>query len=617
MGTRSISSPVSFAGDTVAWLVASGGVVFLRYGVEIPLDLIPLLVAYSVCAILISFVLGYSVFLTYRGGYQTGSFEESTALVGQFLASSIISAVVTAGILFFVYPTVHFPLAGFFVTPLLALIGALFVRFWYRASSSRRFPNEGEGKEGKEDVLIIGAGYVGGQLVRLMKDPLSEYNPIGLIDDDLAKRNLRLEGVKVLGTTKELVELCRAHRVDTVLVGIASLPIDRWNELSDLCLDNRIRLKATVPVKEITGREYRIRDIDELQIDQILRRKEIETDLSNISRYVTDKVVLITGAGGSIGSELSKQIHKFGPKRLVLLDRDESALHTVQLDIYHQGLLNTRDMVLCDIRDREALRRTFELHRPEVVFHAAALKHLPMLELYPEEGWKTNVLGSKNVIDLCAEYDVDVLVNVSTDKAADPTSTLGRTKRLAEQMTAAVNMKGRFVSVRFGNVLGSRGSMLWTFKKQIESGSPVTVTHPDVDRYFMTIPEACQLVLQAGAIGRPGEAMVLDMGEPVKILDVARRMIAQYDARIEVVFTGLRPGEKLSEDLIAQSEEDVRPFHPLISHVNVPPIPSSEIESMHAWAVGSTSGNEEDTLMFSDAVVKNGRLHPTDTETAK
>ena len=283
-------------------------------------------------------------------------------------------------------------------------------------------------------------------------------------------------------------------------------------------------------------------------------------------------MVLITGAGGSIGSELARQVFRLGPRKLILLDRDESELHGVQLSLYGSGLLDTDDMVLCDIRDEDALWAVFEKHRPEVVFHAAALKHLPMLERFPMEGWKTNVLGTYNVLRCAHEAGVGRFVNISTDKAADATSVLGQTKRLAERLTAwyADTHDLPYVSVRFGNVLGSRGSVLYTFRAQIERGGPITVTHPDVTRYFMTIPEACQLVLQAAVIGRPGDVLVLDMGEPVKIVDVAERLIAESGKDVEVQFTGLRHGEKLHEVLFSSYEEGTQSGHPLISQVSVP-----------------------------------------------
>jgi FlaA1/EpsC-like NDP-sugar epimerase len=265
----------------------------------------------------------------------------------------------------------------------------------------------------------------------------------------------------------------------------------------------------------------------------------------------------------------------------VLLDRDESALHAVQLSIYGQGLLDTPDIVLCDIRDSDALDAVFARHKPDVVFHAAALKHLPLLEQYPHEGWKTNVLGSLNVLRSAHAHGCLHFVNISTDKAADPSCVLGQTKRVAERLTSwfASSYQGAWISVRFGNVLGSRGSMLSTFTTQIKAGGPLTVTHPDVSRFFMTIPEACELTIQAGAIGEPGEVLVLDMGEPVRILDVARRLIAQAGTDIDIIFTGLRPGEKMHEALFSHEETGEVKYHPLISHVPVPPLDPEDAQA--------------------------------------
>ncbi len=279
-----------------------------------------------------------------------------------------------------------------------------------------------------------------------------------------------------------------------------------------------VKLLVIPPFEDIVrdGYHVKLNQLREVNVEDLLGRRPVQTDLSAIAGYVSGKVVLITGAGGSIGSELARQVHKFGPSELVLLDRDESGLHAVQLSIYGQGLLDTPDMVLADIREADVVDRVFAEHRPEVVFHAAALKHLPMLEQYPEEGWKTNVLGTLNVLEAARRHGVEHFVNISTDKAADATSVLGKTKRAAEELTAwfASEGSGTYLSVRFGNVLGSRGSMLHTFTAQIERGGPITVTHPDITRFFMTIPEACELVIQAGAIRDPGDVLVLDAGHP-------------------------------------------------------------------------------------------------------
>jgi FlaA1/EpsC-like NDP-sugar epimerase len=303
----------------------------------------------------------------------------------------------------------------------------------------------------------------------------------------------------------------------------------------------------------------------------LIGRNPVDTEVESIADYIAGKRVLVTGAGGSIGSELCRQISKFAPTELIMLDRDEAGLQMAQLGTVGHGLLHTRDVVLADIREPEALERIFQDRKPQVVYHAAALKHLPMLEQYPEEAWKTNVLGTLNVLQAARNADVETFINISTDKAANPTSVLGHSKRVAEKLTAWMGQEtGRpYLSVRFGNVIGSRGSMLPTFRSLIEKGGPLTVTHPDVTRYFMTIPEACQLVVQAGAIGSPGEVLILDMGEPVKILDIAERMIEMSGKDIEITFTGLREGEKLHEELVGLGEGDERPFHPKISHALV------------------------------------------------
>ncbi len=314
--------------------------------------------------------------------------------------------------------------------------------------------------------------------------------------------------------------------------------------------------------------------LDGLDVDDLIGRRDPADELGLEVDFVRDRTVLVTGAGGSIGSELCRQLLRFEPAEVIMLDRDETALQQVQVSVAGHGLLDSREVVLADIRDAEAIHAVMLDRRPDVVFHAAALKHLPMLEQYPDEGWKTNVLGTRNVLGAAAESGVQTLVNISTDKAANPTSVLGQTKRLAERLTAwtAAETGRDFVSVRFGNVLGSRGSMLPLFAELIRTGRPVTVTHPNATRYFMSIPEACHLVIQAAAIAQPGEVLVLDMGEPVRVLDIARRMVAALGGDSDIVFTGLRPGEKLHEDLIGRGETERRPVHPKISHASVPPL---------------------------------------------
>jgi dTDP-glucose 4,6-dehydratase len=285
---------------------------------------------------------------------------------------------------------------------------------------------------------------------------------------------------------------------------------------------------------------------------------------------------------------------RFSPAEVIMLDRDETGLQGTQISISGHGLLDTDEVVLADIRDEKTIEEIFLNRRPEVVFHAAALKHLPMLEQYPNEAWQTNVIGTLNVLRAARAAGVETFVNISTDKAANPTSVLGHSKRLGEKLTAwfAHDTQKAYLSVRFGNVIGSRGSMLPTFAAQIEAGGPLTLTHPDVTRYFMTIPEACQLVVQAGAIGRPGEVLILDMGEPVRIMDVAERMIAKSGREISISVTGLRQGEKLHEDLVGFGEADERPIHPKISHNGVPPLSPDDLVPSH-WVMKNAQPTNE------------------------
>ncbi|MFN8193130.1 MAG: polysaccharide biosynthesis protein [Nocardioidaceae bacterium] len=318
-------------------------------------------------------------------------------------------------------------------------------------------------------------------------------------------------------------------------------------------------------------------------LESLLGRAPVPADPSAVRPLLAGRRVLVTGAGGSIGAELCRHLSSHDPARLVMLDHAETALYDVSLRLTGRALLDSADLVLCDIRDEAALTAAFAANRPDVVFHAAALKHLPILERHPAEAVKTNVWGTRNVLAAARAVGATHVVNVSTDKAADPASVLGWSKRVAEQLTASygAGAGGSYVSVRFGNVLGSRGSVVETFTRQIRAGLPVTVTDADATRYFMTVDEACELILRAAVIGRPGEALVLDMGRPVRIVDVAEQLMAQLGRRVPVEVTGRRPGEKLDEDLFGTGEpRDIRPEHPLISHVPVPPTRPEELATV-------------------------------------
>ncbi|GAB3252853.1 polysaccharide biosynthesis protein [Arthrobacter pigmenti] len=429
-------------------------------------------------------------------------------------------------------------------------------------------------------VVIVGAGETGYSLIRqMLRDKDSQYLPVALVDDDVAKRNVQVEGVPVRGTADQLEKVAHSVDAEGVIVAIGPADSKLLRRLNDQVEGTGIWIRTVPPLNELVNGQIAVSSIRELNVEDLIGRQPVSTDLERIRHHIAGRRVLVTGAGGSIGSELCRQLHELDPDELIMLDRDESALHALQMSIHGRALMDTSEVVLADIRDPEALEKIFRHRRPEVVFHAAALKHLPMLEQYPQEGWKTNVHGTLNVLEASRDVDVEYFVNISTDKAANPTSVLGKTKRIAERLTASfASTTGRsYLSVRFGNVLGSRGSVLLSFQEQISNGGPLTVTHPDVTRYFMTIPEACQLVLQAAVAGRSGETLVLDMGEPVRIVDIARRLMDLANRRCEIIYTGLRAGEKLDEDLFTQDEAGSHRSHEKISHALVPGLAPSSL----------------------------------------
>ena len=514
--------------------------------------------------------------------WRYGTIDEVAALGATVIVVTPLVALVNRFLLGHPIP-VSASLAGGFV----ALVMMACVRFLWRFLLDKA---QRPDAERADRVIVFGAGDGGYQTVTAMvTNPESPYAPVAVLDDDPTLQNLRLRGVPVRGTRDDLQRVAHDTRATVLVIAIPSAGAELIRELTAGADELGLRTRILPPVAELFGDAIGVADIRPVTARDLLGRREITTDLHAVSDYLADKRVLITGAGGSIGSELCRQVQRFAPAELIMLDRDESALHAVQLSLEGRALLDDPNLIVADIRDERRVDEVFEHYRPQVVFHAAALKHLPLLEMHPAEGYKTNVWGTHHLLEAAGRYDVEHFVNVSTDKAADATSVLGRTKRLAEQLSAhaATRYPGTFLSVRFGNVLGSRGSVLPAFRAQIEAGGPVTVTHPDVTRYFMTVEEAVQLVVQAGAIGGDGEVLVLDMGEPVKIVDVARRLVAEADRPIEIVYTGLRPGEKMHEVLFSDGESDERPHHPLISHCGVPALSAPEVAAAaHAELAG-------------------------------
>ncbi|WP_061016828.1 polysaccharide biosynthesis protein [Microbacterium sp. CCH5-D1] len=563
--------------DAVAWAIAALLVVLLRYDFLVPLTVWPFALIVVAGLIAAQFAAGFVLHL-YRGRYLYGSIEEVRALG---LAALLVGVLMGVVLLVWMRQPAEALRTALSVTAI-ALVLMLVFRYVPLVFSRKSDDVPG----GSRKVLVFGAGWVGQQLISRMLNETKEpvFSPVGLIDDDLKKRNLRVKGVPVLGTLAQLRAAVELSGATELIIAVGRADAALLRRVTDAGNAAGLNVLVLPELDKVLQGASRIRDLRDVSIEDLIGRQPVDTDVKSIAGYVTGKRVLVTGAGGSIGGELCRQLSQFGPDVLVMLDRDESGLQGSQLSISGHGLLDTEDVVLADIRDVESLREIFRRHRPEVVFHAAALKHLPMLEQYPEEAWKTNVLGTRNVLEAALDVDVETFVNISTDKAANPSSVLGHSKRVAEKLTvwAAKSSHRRYLSVRFGNVIGSRGSMLPMFRTLIEAGGPVTVTHPEVTRYFMTISEACQLVIQAGSIGRPGEVLILDMGEPVKILDIAQRMIAMSGEYIEIVYTGLRPGEKLHEELVGEDEVVERPFHPQIQHTSIGSI-SPEALDLGGW----------------------------------
>lgn len=413
----------------------------------------------------------------------------------------------------------------------------------------------------RKRVLIIGAGDAGEMVARQLIDhPEYGYQAVGFIDDDPRKRNRRIHGLPILGGREQILQAVQSRRVDEIIIAMPSAPGQVVREMVEQCRRVKIRFKIVPGIKDIIEGEVSLGQIREVELEDLLRRQPVSLNLEEIAGYLAGKRVLVTGAGGSIGSELCRQVAGFGPESLAMLGKGENSLYEIEYELGRAFRTVPIKAVVGDVGDRQRMRQVLGEHRPQVVFHAAAHKHVPMMEANPGEAVKNNVFGTRTLAEEAVSAGVERFVLISTDKAVNPTSVMGATKRMAEDVVSWLGARGRtkFITVRFGNVLGSRGSVVPLFKRQIAAGGPVTVTHPEVERYFMTIPEAVQLVIQAGAMGRGGEIFVLDMGKPVKIADLARDLITlsglEPEVDIAIEYTGLRPGEKLYEELLTAEE---------------------------------------------------------------
>jgi FlaA1/EpsC-like NDP-sugar epimerase len=561
-GRRTPRPAVALLVDSVAWVVGIIVAVWTRYEFDLTKAALTGAVTMALLAVGLQAVIGHTQYL-YRGRHGFGTFDEIGAVSATVAGTAALLLALDLALAERLVPASS-PLVG----GTLALVLMFSRRYLSRLNRERRLRPD---RQIASPVLLFGAGTAGHDLTRaILRDPRSIYVPVGILDDDPDKRNLRVHGVPLLGRRHDIPAALARTGASTVIFSVANANAELIRDVQRISVTGGAAFKVVPSVGELLDGRASVADVRDVQISDLLGRHQIETDLAPIAGYLTGRRVLVTGAGGSIGSELCRQIRLFHPGELIMLDRDESALHAVQLSLQGRALLDSAELILADLRDADAIREVFATRRPQVVFHAAALKHLPLLERYPAEAVKTNIWGTQTVLDLAK--DVEKFVNISTDKAANPISVLGYSKRITERLTAHASTaaKGTFLNVRFGNVLGSRGSVLISFQAQALAGGPITVTDAEVTRYFMTVQEAVALVIQAAAIGGDGEALVLDMGAPVRIADVATQLAEQAPSPVEIVYTGLRPGEKLHEELFADGEKDLRPLHPLISHVTVP-----------------------------------------------
>jgi FlaA1/EpsC-like NDP-sugar epimerase len=557
-----------------AWYFAN----LLRFNFDIPPD--------SMAAItrLVPIILGtklviFYLFDLYKGMWRYTSMVDLLSII----KASGISSLLVVTLVAFTHGLAGFARAAFIIdwglTIFLIAGYRLGIRlyFWLgpkdRLSSFRfltLFKLKKGGRSGAKKLLILGAGDCGEKIYREIQDNASlRYEVVGFLDDDLTKVGKLLHGVPILGTTSELKSFAQRIGAEETLIAIPSATSVQMRALVARCEESGLPSKTVPGMGELIDGKVSVKAIRDVDYRDLLGREVIRLDEDRIAAYLQKARVLVTGAGGSIGSELCRQICRFNPACLILYDRAESPLYEIDLELRTDYPEAKVVPVLGDIRDRSQLSRALSYYQPQVVFHAAAYKHVPMMELQPWKAVKNNILGTRHVMDLSREHDVERFVLVSTDKAVRPVNVMGASKRVAELLVQNQNgcdsARTKFITVRFGNVVGSVGSVVPLFKKQIERGGPVTVTHPDVTRYFMTIPEACQLILQAGAMGEGGEIFILDMGTPVKIVDMARDLIRlsgfELDGDIKIEYVGLRPGEKLFEELITSGEGIVPTNH--------------------------------------------------------
>lgn len=547
----------------------------------------PFFVGYSIkMLILSSFILLIShhvfaqIFDLYHRAWEYASVSELILIV-----KAVTGSIVTTGIIVPIVTQQPPFLRLYFITWMMHLLLIGGSRLSWRIFRKAFISNEGK----KKPTLIVGGGRGGYLLIRqMLNTPYMGMEPVLIVDDDPNKQKMTItSGIKVQGYTSDIPDLVKKFNIKKIIIAIPTLSQNRLREINKLCEGARVEVFKMPNIENVMSGEIEVSQLKKVEVEDLLGRDPVELDMASISKELTEKTILVTGAGGSIGSEICRQVCKFTPEKIILLGHGENSIYHI-----HQELtrIYEKEMevipIIADVQDKERMKKIMQDYKPYVVYHAAAHKHVPLMEYNPQEAIKNNILGTRNTAEAAKLAEVSKFVMVSTDKAVNPPNVMGASKRVAEMVIQSMNSetsKTDFVAVRFGNVLGSRGSVIPLFKKQIEAGGPVTVTHPEMTRYFMTISEASRLVLQAGALATGGEVFVLDMGKPVKIIDLAKKLIrlsGYKEEDIDIKFSGIRPGEKLFEELLNKDEIHPEQVYEKIYRGKVKDIDKEEVESI-------------------------------------
>ncbi|MDT3703459.1 MAG: nucleoside-diphosphate sugar epimerase/dehydratase [Thermincola sp.] len=528
---------------------------FLRFDFQVRRPYFELLPYVAAAHIMLNFF-AFKWAKIYRRVWQYASIGELVSLVKATTLSEIIFYVFQMTVQFY-KPELVVPRSIYLLAWLLVTVGVGASRLSWRMFRDSYLKIQPHHRQ----TMIIGAGKAGALIAKELKHtPTSELYPVAFIDDDQAKLGLEIMGLPVVGGRDRIIEAAEQLHIKKIIIAMPSASKAEIAKLIDICKQTKAKIKILPRVSDLISGKISVNMIREVSLEDLLGRDPVQVDLAGIANYVTGQVVLVTGAGGSIGSELCRQVVPFNPKQLLLLGHGENSIYDVELELLKLFPSLKLQTIIADIQDRARISEIFDNYRPSVVFHAAAHKHVPLMERDPSEAVKNNIFGTRNLAECAHEFKASRFVMVSTDKAVNPASVMGATKRAAEMIVQGMDRSSstKFVAVRFGNVLGSRGSVVPLFKRQIQEGGPITITHPEMVRYFMTIPEAVQLVIQAGALANGGEVFILDMGKPVKIADLAKDLIRLSGLRvgedINIIYTGIRPGEKLFEEILTSEE---------------------------------------------------------------